>query len=380
MKASIIKKPTPSHKTTIQEYKKNTKLDFKPTFYNLKIDKEEKEFYTLITTNPNIEILDEIEGQLKELIKLQSPNNKLTSSLLENEITNHLDKTPIKKYGIWAYYPWLNKVIHILDKEEFIDVRTNRNQLKITTEERDVLATKKIGIIGLSVGKSIALTIAQERICGELFLADFDNIELSNLNRVQTGIQNIGIKKTIVVAREIAEIDPFIKITCFHEGLTSENINDFFTKNTYLNICIEVCDGLLAKVLVREKAKELQIPVVMDTNDKGMLDVERFDLEPKRPIFHGLIDHLNVAELKEAKSDVEKLPFIKAIIDFRTSSKRLKKSMQEIGKTISTWPQLASSVSLGGAITCNVCRRILLKQFNDSGRYFVDVNELIKNN
>jgi len=352
-------------------------LLFKPTFYNLKIEKEQKEFHTLIETNTNIEILDEIFSQLKELIKLKAPDKKFTSNQLLIEIKNHIGKTLIKEYGIWVYYPWLNKVIHLLDKEEFIDVRTNRNQNKITAKERDLLATKKIGIVGLSVGKSIALTIAQERICSEIFLADFDMIELSNLNRIQTGIQNIGVKKTIVAAREIAEIDPFLKITCFHEGLSSENIDEFFTKSGNLNICIEVCDGLLAKVMVREKAKELKIPVVMDTNDRGMIDVERFDLEPNRPIFHGLIDHLSISKLKKAESDEEKLLFIDAIIDFNSCSKRLQKSMEEIGKTISTWPQLASSVNLGGALTCNVCRRILLNEFNDSGRYFVDINEII---
>jgi hypothetical protein len=27
----------------------------------------------------------------------------------------------------------------------------------------------------------------------------------------------------------------------------------------------------------------------METSDRGVLDVERFDLEPDRPIFHGLL-------------------------------------------------------------------------------------------
>ncbi|PCI96950.1 MAG: hypothetical protein COB15_08810 [Flavobacteriales bacterium] len=121
-------------------------LDFKPTFFNLKIEKEQKEFYTLIETNTNIEILDEIDCQLKELIKLKTPEKKFTSDQLDTEIKKHLGKTPIKEYGVWIYYPWLNKAIHLLDKEEFIDVRTNRNQYKITAKERDVLSTKKIGI------------------------------------------------------------------------------------------------------------------------------------------------------------------------------------------------------------------------------------------
>ncbi len=51
--------------------------------------------------------------------------------------------------------------------------------------------------------------------------------------------------------------------------------------------------------------------------------------------------------------------------------------MVEIKQTISTWPQLASAVALGGALCADVCRRILLDKYHESGRYFVDIEELI---
>ena len=112
-----------------------------------------------------------------------------------------------------------------------------------------------------------------ERICGHLILADFDLIELSNLNRIQTSVYNLNTKKTVVVAREIAEIDPFIKVNCLHDGITEQNAVDFFISNGRLDICIEVCDGLSAKIFTREKAKDLGIPVVMNSSDRGTTDV-----------------------------------------------------------------------------------------------------------
>ena len=151
--------------------------------------------------------------------------------------------------------------------------------MSITVEEEELLATKKIGVIGLSVGKAIALTIAMERICGEIRIADFDVIELSNLNRIQTGVQNFGIKKTIVVAREIAEIDPYLKVTIYSDGLTEENADDFFLKDGKLDICIEVCDGLFTKIFSRQKAKSFGIPIVMNSSDRGTTDIERYDLQ-----------------------------------------------------------------------------------------------------
>ena len=357
-----------------------TTLHFKPIVFDLKLKDDNVEFSMLLEKNPSIEKLDEINSQLEELIKLKHPKNKFTAKELKEEILKHLKGASILHYGVWVYYPWLNKVIHLLGEKEFVEVRTNRNQNKITKEEQEILKSKKIGVIGLSVGKAIALTIATERICGELVLADFDVIELSNLNRIQTGVQNFGVKKTIVVAREIAEIDPYLKVTCLHDGLTEENVDDFFTKNGKLDICIEVCDGLFTKIFSREKAKEYGIPVVMDTNDRGMIDIERFDMGQDRPLFHGLTDHLDFSNITKSSSSEDKIPFVNSIIGINTMSNKLKESMSEIGKSLTTWPQLSSSVVLGGALTCNVCRRILLNQFTSSGRYFVDVEEQINDN
>lgn len=351
---------------------------YTPIFYNLNNDKDTDDFANLLNSDESIKIIDEIESQLFELIKLRNPNKKLSSDEINSLVIEHLDGKELTKYGVWVYYPWLNKVVHLLNKDEFIEVRTNRNHYKITPEEEIELSSKSIGIIGLSVGKAIALTIAMERICGELIIADFDVIELSNLNRIQTGVQNFGLKKTVVVAREIAEIDPYLKVTCLSDGLSETNFNNFFfTNEKKIDLCIEVCDGLTTKIFARQKAKEYGIPVVMDTNDKGMIDIERFDLDNSLPILHGLIDHLDINLLNDTHSNEQKLPFINAIIGIETISNRLELSLKEIGKSITTWPQLASSVVLGGAITCHVSRCILLKQFNKSGRYYVDLDQII---
>lgn len=365
--------------TNILTSKKILAKDFvcEPVFFDLKIKVDNDKLLTLLKANPSIEVQDEINGQLAELIKLRNPKKKFTSSELNIAVKGYLNNTPPINYGVWVYYPWLNKLTHILDEEEFIEVRTNRNQYKITPEEKKILSKKKIGIIGLSVGKAIALTIALERICGEIVLADFDVIELSNLNRIQTGAHNFGLKKTIIVAREISEIDPYLKVTCYHDGITVENVNDFFTKDGKLNICIEVCDGLHTKIFTRQKAKELQVPVVMNSSDRGTTDIERFDLDPNLPILHGLIDHLDLSLVIKAKTNEEKVPYLLPMLGIETSSERLKASMLEIEETITTWPQLASGVVFGGGICTDVCRRILLNQFTKSGRYFVDTEQHI---
>lgn len=350
---------------------------FEPEFYRLQNPEDKDQFGKLLNVLNPEKVFDNIEIQLKELIKCSFPALKLKPEEYEYFVKSHLNDVSPHDYGVWVYYPWNNNLVHILDEEEFIKVRTNRNCLKITPEEQNTLKTKKIGIIGLSVGQSIALTLAMERTCGEIRLADFDTAELSNLNRLRTGLHNLGLNKTVIAAREIAEIDPFIKVKIFNDGLTVNNMDDFFTEGGQLDLLVEVCDGLDIKIASRLKAREMQIPVVMDTNDRGMLDVERFDLEPQRSIFHGLIDDYIDQDGTPETDPKRKLEMLMALVSFESASERLKLSMTEIGKTINTWPQLASSVVLGGAITTDISRRILLNQHTVSGRYYADMDEII---
>lgn len=356
----------------------NSNSSYLPEFYRLTQKDDLAAFNELVTKNTNIFVFDTIHSQLNELVKSLNPSRKFNKQELSEAVNKHLNGIDPKVYGVWVYYPWANRLVHLLDEEEFIEVRTNRNQYKITKKERDYLATKKIGVVGLSVGQSIALTLAMERSFGELRLADFDELELSNLNRIRTPLHNMGLKKAYAVAREIYELDPFLNLTIYDDGLTEENIDAFFTDGGKLDVLVDECDGLDIKILARHKAKALQIPVVMDTSDRGMLDVERFDLEPDRPLLHGLVGDVDPSKIKGLTNE-QKIPYILPMIGAEKISPRLKASMMEVEESINTWPQLASSVILGGAVGADVCRRILLDQYHDSGRYYIDLEELIGN-
>lgn len=349
-----------------------------PILFRIKNPEDQISFSRLLESEPGLNILDQIRPQLKDLVKLENPEKALNENEYLDLIVKKLNGTDEKEYGVWVYYPWNKTIIHMLDDEEFIRVRTIRNAYKITFEEQALLRTKKIGIIGLSVGQSVALTIAIERGAGEIRIADFDTLELSNLNRIRTGIHNIGLKKTTVVAREIAEIDPFLKVICFSEGVTRENISDFFDDGGMLDLLVEECDSVDVKILAREEAKKRRIPVIMDTSDRGMLDIERFDLEPDYPILHGLIDpKITFDFLSSLTTSEEKLPYIIPILGADNLSVRLKASGLEVGKTITTWPQLGSDVVLGGALCANASRRILLGDKIISKRTYIDLDEQI---
>ena len=329
---------------------------YKPLLFKAKEVNEIELTASLIQKYGSLHVCNTISQQLTELIKLRNPSQVLTKIQIENLIEDFLAGETLENYGNWVFFPWLNKLVRALEKEDFISVRTNRNMYKITQEEIDVLSKKKIGIIGLSVGQAIALTAATERICGVMHLADFDVLELGNMNRLSAGIQDIGISKVILAARKIAELDPYIQVTCFTNGARNENMDAFFSQNGPIDILVEECDSIDVKILSRLKAKELGVPVVMDTNDNGMIDIERFDLEPNRPVLHGRIAELESMAPEQLVEKLgmltveEKIGYLASIIGMENVSKEMLVSLGEMNKSITGWPQLA---------TASICRGTL---------------------
>jgi molybdopterin/thiamine biosynthesis adenylyltransferase len=347
----------------------------KPEFFRLSSGPDRERMAALLEREPRTVVFEQLHGQLTELVRSLNPSVRFTKEELDAAAQAHLKGVPAAEYGVWVYYPWSFRLVHLLDEAEFALVRTDRNRNKITREEQAILATKKVGVIGLSVGQSVSLTMALERSFGEIRLADFDTLELSNLNRIRSGVHEMGVPKVINTAREIAELDPFLKVTCFLEGVTKANIDRFFSEGGKLDMLVEECDSVDIKIMARQKAKSLRIPVVMDTSDRGLIDVERFDLEPDRPMLHGLLEGLDLSVVERPMTNQEKLPFMGKIVGLETISTRMKDSLPELGRTILTWPQLASGVVLGGALVSDVHRRIMTGDFTASGRWWMDIEE-----
>lgn len=302
---------------------------------------------------PDVEFIDQIEAQLSSLRRLRpAPDAELLAEPTQ-----------------WAYYPWRRTAVAVLGPRGFRAVRLDRNRNNITAEEQNRLGKLHIGVAGLSVGHVIAHTVAAQGMCGRLRLADFDHLELSNLNRVPASIFDIGLNKAHVAARRIAELDPYLPVEVFDEGLTFESVDAFLDS---LDILVEECDSLDMKAALREGARARGIPVLMATADRGLVDVERFDQEPNRPILHGLLGELDIG-LLPGMSSREKIPHILRHLEAEHLSPRTAASLVEIDRSLSTWPQLASDVVLGGSVVAEAVRRIGLGEELNSGRTRIDI-------
>ncbi|WP_084534813.1 Rv1355c family protein [Nocardia yamanashiensis] len=273
----------------------------------------------------------------------------------------------------WVYYPWRRSVIALPGPGILRTLRLDRNRNHLTRAEQEKLGELTIGVVGQSVGHAVAYTLALEGICGGLRLADFDTIELSNLNRIPGTVFDIGENKAVVTARRIAELDPYLPVEIFETGVGEDNMDAFLSG---LSIVVEECDSLDIKLAVREGARRHRLPLLMQSNDRGLLDVERFDLDPNRRPFHGMLGGTSSAELR-GLSTRDKAPHVIRILDGRNLSENLAASMVEVGETLNSWPQLGGEVQLGGASVASAVRRIGLGIKLPSGRTRVDVERAL---
>jgi molybdopterin/thiamine biosynthesis adenylyltransferase len=273
----------------------------------------------------------------------------------------------------WVYYPWRRSLVHILGPVGYRVLRTDRNRNKIPGDEQERLASRTIGVVGLSVGHTIAYTLVLEGICGQLRLADFDRIELSNLNRIPGSVFDLGVNKAVVAAQRIAELDPYLPVTVLEDGLTDDTMQEFVDG---LDVVIEECDSLDVKVTVRAAARRHRVPLIMETSDRGLLDVERYDLEPDRPLFHGLLGDTPPEALRGLDTH-DKVPYVLRILEPDLLSDRMAASMAEVDETVHTWPQLGSDIMLGAASVATAVRRLGRGEPLPSGRVRVDLSRVL---
>src|SRR5437868_7762389 len=88
---------------------------------------------------PDVDVYDKINDQLKDYMRIKEPKLKFSELLYTEKKKDHLKGVSDDEFGVWVYYPWIKKLVHLLPEKEFVLVRTSRNYYKITPEEQTFL-------------------------------------------------------------------------------------------------------------------------------------------------------------------------------------------------------------------------------------------------
>ncbi len=271
-------------------------------------------------------------------------------------------------YGSWVYLPWERRIVHVLPEEDFFAVVTDRNHDKITRAEQEILRGKCVAVVGLSVGGEAAVSLAQEHLCGHLKVADFDELDLSNLNRLNAGVDDLGVPKAWIAARKIAKIDPYLRVSVFEHGVTAANADDFLDG---VDLLVEECDDLAVKYDLRVRAKARGIDVVYAADERGFLSVEPYRTHPDLPVFHGIAR-------PEPVSGQDRLRALTGWLGgWDHISSRSRDSIGRVGRSLSGYPQLAGEARFAAGQLAHVARRLLLDEPVAPFHGRVDLAELL---
>lgn len=105
----------------------------------------------------------------------------------------------------------------------------SRNIGWVTRDEQASLRKKCVAIAGMGgVGGVHLLTLVRLGI-GTFTIADFDTFDVANFNRqVGASMSTVGSPKADVLAQMARDINPEVDIRIFRDGVTRENLQDFF--------------------------------------------------------------------------------------------------------------------------------------------------------
>lgn len=330
-----------------------------------------------INTHKDIKIIDSYSDMLSELYEITHPSTVLTEDFGKN-CQQFIAKNNRSTSGSWVFFPWKNALFHVLNEKEFSLVRTNRNREIITQVEQKKCAEYSVGIIGLSIGRSIVETITQMGGSQSVSIADFDTYSLSNANRVPLRLDEISLSKTEATARSLWEHNPYQDVRYYPEGVNPQNINSFCVSGG-LQCLIDACDDFDLKVKMRLEAKKQAIPVVMMTNlgDSVLIDVERYDQDPDYPVFHGALDDTVEDIVSSTLTEAKKKEYAVKIVEAKHVPSRALASLGLMHKELVGRPQLYSSVTVAGGLAAYVVRRMALEADMPSGRYRLVFSEIL---
>lgn len=114
-------------------------------------------------------------------------------------------------------------------------------------DRQNKISAARVAVCGLGgLGSNIAIALARAGV-GHLHLIDFDRVDLTNLNRQQYAVGQLGQYKTDALRETLSLVSPYCDVTCDTIQVTKENLPDLLKTEDY--IC-EAFDRAEAKAML----------------------------------------------------------------------------------------------------------------------------------
>ena len=110
-------------------------------------------------------------------------------------------------------------------------------------------AAARVAVCGLGgLGSNVATALARAGV-GRLHLIDFDRVEITNLNRQQYTVAQLGMRKAEALRENLASVNPYCDVLAETLRVTPENVPSLFTED---DVVCEAFDSAEAKAMLVE--------------------------------------------------------------------------------------------------------------------------------
>lgn len=154
-------------------------------------------------------------------------------------------------------------------------------------EGQEKLLNARVLIIGMGgLGSPIAMYLASAGI-GHLVICDFDNVDLSNLQRqiIHSSQDRIGMNKAESAKETLQQLNPEIQVTALSEKLERHSL---FEQVTKADVVIDGTDNFDSRFLLNEVCYSAQTPLVSGAAIRMEGQVIVFANQGHGPCYHCL--------------------------------------------------------------------------------------------
>jgi tRNA A37 threonylcarbamoyladenosine dehydratase len=153
----------------------------------------------------------------------------------------------------------------------------DRTEILLGSDALSKLSNSSVAVFGVGGVGSYTVEALVRGGIGSLYLYDGDVVSETNINRqLVATTKTVGIPKVEVAAEHAVEVNPRIKVSAEKLFFNAENADSIdFSKFDYV---VDAIDTVSSKLLLIEKAKAYNIPVISCMGAGNKLDPTRFEI------------------------------------------------------------------------------------------------------
>lgn len=180
----------------------------------------------------------------------------------------------------------------IPSKEEMYQALKERHGAELQAKFQNA----KVAVLGLGgLGSNIAIALARAGV-GYLHLIDFDKVDITNLNRQQYFVHQLGQYKTEALSENLKQIAPYCQVETTTIKVTKDDIKELL-KNE--DIICEAFDSAEAKAMLVEGVLE-QFPEKYVVSGSGMAGLSSANtIKTRKVLSHFYLCGDEVSDIKD---------------------------------------------------------------------------------